>query len=114
MVLTRPGFASSSASVIQRVETPASVAISSLSRFSIVRLVERDVAGVEIEPTLAVADRAAGHGVGQHDRQEMQRGMGAHALEAQFPVEPRTDGVADEGRGAPSAGTCTIVLRSAS
>ena len=61
--------------------------MSSLSFFSISRLVERGLAGIEIEPPFAVADRAAGDGVGQHDGEQVQRGMGAHALEARLPIK---------------------------
>ena len=53
-------------------------------------LVERRLA-VEVEPAFGVADRAAGDGVGQGDREEMQRGVRAHAPVAPVPVDPGDD-----------------------
>ena len=78
------------------------------------RLVEGRLA-VEVEPSLALADRAAGDGVGQHDRKEMQRRMGAHALVAPAPVDPGEDASRRRraARRLPPA-TCKIVFRSAS
>ena len=54
------------------------------------RLVEERLA-VEVEPALALADRAAGDGIGQHDREEVQRRVRAHAPVAPAPVDPRDD-----------------------
>ncbi len=63
-------------------------------------LVEAGVGNIEIEPAIAVADRAAGHRVGQHGGQQMQRRVHAHAGVTLFPIDGRGDGVAGfERRG---------------
>ena len=100
IVLTSAGLAASSSSVIQRWLTGASSAMSALSSRSTSALSSARLARVEIEPALGVADRAAGDGVGEHDRKQVQRGMGAHALVAPVPVDPGDDAPrpAREGR----------------
>ena len=66
--------------------------------------VENGLAGIEIEPAVAVADRTAGDGVGQHGGQQVQRAMGAHAPITQLPVEPRHEARADRGQRGPLGG----------
>ena len=101
IVFTRPGLAASSSSLIQRVSTAASLPTRSLSLRFDLRLVDHRVAGIEIEPAVAVADRAAGDRVGQDDAEQVQGGVGAHAAVARLPIELRDDGFADRGqRGA--------------
>ena len=64
-------------------------------------LVEAGFRDVEIEPALALADRAAGHRIGQHRRQQMQRGVHAHAGVTLVPIDRRGHRVAGfEGRRA--------------
>ena len=63
------------------------------------RLVEDGLARVEIEPPLSVADRPSGHRIGRHDREQVQRGMGAHALVTQLPVDAGDDARARRGQG---------------
>jgi hypothetical protein len=56
--------------------------------------VESGLGNVEVEPSLAIADGAAGHRVGQDDAEEMQGRVDAHTLVAPLPVEPRGDWLA--------------------
>src|SRR5271166_147459 len=53
-------------------------------------LVEGGFARVEIEPPLAVADRAARDRVGQDDSEKMQRGVRPHAFVTEIPIDLRT------------------------
>ena len=64
-------------------------------------LVDHGLARIEIEPPLGVADRSSGHRIGQDDREQMERGMGAHALEAQVPVDAGDHPRARRGQGGP-------------
>ena len=73
-------MASSSSSVIQRSATAASADAGGKPRGD-ASLSRPGVRDVEIEPTLAVGDRAAGHGVGQDGGQQMQRRVDSHAPE---------------------------------
>src|SRR6266404_2777280 len=57
--------------------------------------VELAVGQVEIQPTLAVADLAAGDVAGHHGGQEVQAGVHAHQPVAAVPVDPRDDLGAD-------------------
>ena len=54
-------------------------------------LVEPGFGNVEVEPAVAVADGAARHRIGQHDAEQMQGRVDAHARVAPLPVEPRRD-----------------------
>src|SRR5215208_4883662 len=56
-----------------------------------VGLVEPGLGNVEVEPAVALADGAAGDREGQHDAQEMERGVDAHALVTPLPVDRRRD-----------------------
>jgi hypothetical protein len=62
-------------------------------------LVEPALGNVEIEPAVAIADRAAGHRIGQDDAEQMQRGVDAHALQPLLPVQHDCDGLAGLRRG---------------
>ena len=69
-----------------------------------VRLVEHGLARIEIEPPLRVADRPSRHRIGRHDRKQMQRGMGAHALVTQLPVDAGDHARGRAGQGGPFGG----------
>ena len=87
IVFTSPGLAASSSSVIQ-LERHRGVERDQFVQPALdFRLVEGRLA-VEVEPPLAIADRAAGDGVGEHDREEVQRRVGAHPLITPDPVDP--------------------------
>ena len=66
-----------------------------------VRFVERSLARIEIEPPLRVADRPSRHRIGRDDRKQMQRGVGAHALVAQLPVDAGDHAQRQAGQGGP-------------
>ena len=73
-------------------------------------LVEAGFGDVEVEPAFGLADRAAGDRIGQHGREQMQRGVHAHAGVADGPSRSRPCTVSPtlqtrRGRG---AGTCAI------
>ena len=63
------------------------------------RLVEHGLARIEIEPPLRVADRSSRHRIGRDDREQMQGGMGAHAFQAQVPVDAGDHAGARAGQG---------------
>ena len=99
MVLTRPGFASSSASVIHRLLT-AAFARNHLGDFcGDGVLIETGLRDIEIETALAVANRTAGDGVRQHRREYMQRRVHAHAGVSPVPINLGGDAVADLWHG---------------
>ena len=54
-------------------------------------LVEPGIGNVEVQPALSVADRSARHRIGEGDRQEMQGGMDAHALDSASANGSRSD-----------------------
>ncbi len=58
-------------------------------------LVEAGFGNVEVEPSIHVADRAASHRIGQHRREQVQRGVHAHAGIAQVPVDDGVHRLAD-------------------
>ena len=87
MVLMRLGFASSSESAIQLWLTAASRRDQLVEPALDLRFVEHSLARIEIEPPLSVADRSSRDRVGRDDRKQMQRGVSAHALVAQVPVD---------------------------
>ena len=97
MVLTRLGLASSSASVIQRDVTSAPAAIISAS-FPVISSLSRPASrNVEVEPAFGVADRAAGHRIGQDRRKKVQGSVHAHPGVAKVPVDDRVHRLADLG-----------------
>ena len=99
MVFTRPGLASSSASVIQRLVTSASAAIIAAKPASILLLVEAGFRNIEVKAAFLLADRAAGDRIGQHGREQMQRGMHAHARVTRLPIDDRAHFVAAASGG---------------
>ena len=68
------------------------------------RFVERSLARIEIEPPLRVADRSSRHRIGRDDRKQMQGRVGAHAFQAQVPVDAGDHARARAGQGGPFGG----------
>ena len=116
MVRTRPGLASSSASVIQRSLTGWSAAISALRSAVSLSLSTADgVLDVEVEPAVVGVDLAAGDGELHQRAEQMQAGVHAHEAVSACPSRARRARVWP-GCGARRAlgGTCTMVVLSAS
>ncbi len=95
IVLTRPGLARSSSSVIQRVPTAASRSIKARS-WSWICSRAMLVGQVEIETAVTLADGAARHRIRQDDGEEMQRRVDPHSRVARRPMEPRRHGLAPD------------------
>ena len=75
----------------------------------------RRVRHVEVETALVLADRPAGHAVGQHDRQEVQRAVHPHQPVAALPVEDEAAPSSPApGSAAPGSARCSTRPRSPS